>query len=107
VSDFEAFSLRLEELGLRPGVIVRDDHRPVSDYPRFPAGLCYLASRTLAECYPELTVVYGRLTWWQGGVYCELDHAWCTTPNGRVVDSTWSPPREAGGINYWPNEVTS
>jgi hypothetical protein len=45
-----AFGDRIEELGLTPQP--RDDHRPITDYPRMPKGTCYMSSRYLAVVFP-------------------------------------------------------
>jgi hypothetical protein len=97
---------RIDELDLTPGRYPRDEHRPITDYPRMPERTCYLSSRILVECYPELDVVYGKLTWFHGDAGVTWDHAWNVTPDGRVVDSTWTAPPGASDITYWPDGET-
>jgi hypothetical protein len=87
----EAFRDRVNELQLQPQV--RDDARPITDYPRMPPGTCYLSSLALAECYPELEVRYGTLRWLEGGMLYEIPHAWnVVSRSGTIVDSTWTHP---------------
>lgn len=104
--DLDAFLSRLAELPL-PGSVAPDPQRPISDYPRMPRGTCYMSSRTLAEIFPELQVVYGRVTWFVRDVGCTLDHAWNVTPAGVIVDSTLEPDPDAEQVTYWPNENVS
>jgi hypothetical protein len=65
-----------------------------------PPGTCYLSSRILAECFPELEVRYGTLTWLERGELFGMEHAWNVRPDGTIVDSTWQPEDGAEGITY-------
>ncbi len=97
-SEVAAFQARLEDLQLRPQP--RDDRRVVEDYPAMPPHTCYISSRVLAECFPELEVRYGRVMFTLRGVPCQFDHAWNVTADGRIVDTTWTPPPDATDVVY-------
>ncbi|MGH9151144.1 MAG: hypothetical protein ACRD03_01790 [Acidimicrobiales bacterium] len=99
----DAFLSRVTELGLRPGDIALDEDRSVVDYPRMPGGTCHLSARFLAEIYPELRPVSGKLTFVASGVDCEIDHSWCTRADGQIVDPTWEPADgSVSDVTYWP-----
>lgn len=55
------------------------------------AGDCYRTSFELVLAHPELTYCEGRAS----SVW-PVEHAWCVTPGGLVVDATW----EAGEAHY-------
>jgi hypothetical protein len=96
---------RMDELDLT--VQSRDDDRPVDQYPSMPTGTCYVSSRILAEVFPELSVVYGKVTFFVHGIGCEVDHAWNVRPDGQIVDSTLRLPGSAEDVRYWPGEEPS
>lgn len=93
---------RIDELDLRPQP--RDDHRSITDYPRMPPRTCNLSPQILAEIYPELSVICGRLTWRMSYGQVDISHAWNVTPDGTIFDSTWEPPDGAEDIEYRPEE---
>jgi hypothetical protein len=94
-----AFLEAVRQLGLARQE--RDEHRPLSDYPRLPALTCELSARLLASIYPELAEVEGRLTWTTAdGVTFVMDHWWNVRADGQIVDPTWQPPPGAGGVTY-------
>jgi hypothetical protein len=97
-AEVAAFIERVAEVGahVRP----RNDSRPIGEYPQMPPRTCYLSSRFLAECFPELAVQYGQVTFFVNDVGCQVDHAWNVTPDGRIVDSTWTPPEQARHVVY-------
>lgn len=71
----------------------RMDHGDVERrYGLGQAGNCYHHAYELALAHPELTYCEGRAsTVWP------VEHAWCVTPEGLVVDGTW----EAGEAHYF------
>ncbi|SRR6266704_2464829 len=101
----DAFRACVEKLQLAPQP--RNDARPLEEYPRFPPGTCDMASKLLAELYPELEMREGLLRCrWKGDRWWSSEpHAWNVTPSGVIVDSTWRPK---AGIEYeywdlWPS----
>ncbi len=100
--EVQAFFARLDEIDIGP--FEPDEDRRLTDYPHMPQGTCYLSSRLLAETYPELTVIYGTVTFFIGGSSGQFDHAWCTRADGLIIDMTWSPPAAATDVTYWPQE---
>jgi hypothetical protein len=60
-------------------------------YPEMRSGTCYPSHRLLACMYPELTYVEG-VVWLNDstGAVC-VDHAWCETVDGQIVDRTSRP----------------
>lgn len=66
-------------------------------YKRGALGDCYLNAARLAMQHRALTYVEGYCTW-----IGPMEHAWCVTRTGRVVDPTWpaSEHRSYFGIPF-------
>ena len=56
-------------------------------YGRGEQGACYKNAFELALTHPELTYCEGRAL--SMGIV-PIEHAWCVTESGQVVDTTWS-----------------
>ncbi|MFC9433741.1 hypothetical protein [Nocardia sp. NPDC057030] len=57
--------------------------------PKMPDGFCYRNAAHTAESHPELGLVYT-----EGFAFhiLPVQHAWCVSPDGIVVDPTWEEP---------------
>jgi len=71
---------------------------PLGDlYPRGKPRQCFRNAFVLAQENPELTYCEGRAF---ATVPIPVEHAWCVTRDGQVVDNTWPDGGEYFGIAF-------
>jgi hypothetical protein len=78
------------------------------DYPQMPRGTCEASSRILARLDPRLTLVHGHLIMrpWHDLPEIRVDHWWCVTPDGQVIDRT-TDFTYGVGHRYEPSAVST